>query len=54
LKGWAIGDGETGAKITKVEISLDEGRTWNDANLDESEDKDESNAKVFSWTLWNY
>ena len=53
LKGFAIGDGESGASITKVEISLDEGKTWHQAILVEKENKDKE-SKVFTWTLWNY
>mmetsp|Transcript_11500 Transcript_11500/g.17309 ORF Transcript_11500/g.17309 Transcript_11500/m.17309 type:complete len:124 (+) Transcript_11500:1208-1579(+) len=28
LKGYAVPDGSTGAQVTKVEVSLDQGQTW--------------------------
>ena len=54
LKGYAIGDGQSGGKITKVELSFDEGKSWNEAQLVAQEDKDPSKCKVFSWTIWTY
>lgn len=54
LKGWATGDGNSGGKITKVEVSVDDGKTWKDAELTFQEKKDAAKNKVFSWTLWKY
>lgn len=33
IQGWAIGDGFDGAKVKKVEISIDGGKTWKEAKL---------------------
>lgn len=33
IKGWAIGDGLTGGKIKKVELSFDDGQTWKEATI---------------------
>jgi len=52
LKGWAIGDGEKGTQIKKVQVSLDDGSTWKDAEIVKSEKTD--STKVFSWSLWKY
>ena len=38
VRGWALGDGETGSEIKKVEISIDEGITWNEADIFGSKD----------------
>lgn len=37
LKGWATGDGENGIPVSQVQISLDSGSTWRDAELAYSE-----------------
>lgn len=34
LKGWAIGDGLSGSRVEKVEISFDDGATWKKADID--------------------
>jgi hypothetical protein len=52
LRGWATGDGTKGTQAVGVQISLDEGKTWQDAeitNIEKTKDK-----KVFSWTLWKF
>ena len=54
IKGYAVGDGISGGKITKVELSFDEGKSWKEASLIAQENKDPSKNKVFSWTLWKY
>jgi hypothetical protein len=33
IRGWAVGEGLSGAKVEKVQVSLDNGKTWNDANI---------------------
>lgn len=53
ISGWAHGHGEKGTQAVKVEISIDDGKTWLEAQDYIKEDK-EPGKKVFSWTLWKY
>jgi hypothetical protein len=53
VKGVAMGNGGDGARVVKVEVSFDDGETWQEAIIDKKEIKDE-NAKVFSWVHWKY
>ena len=53
LKGWATGDGSKGTRVSKVQISLDEGETWQDAKLSHQEVKPQED-RVYSWALWKY
>ena len=53
ISGWAHGDGNKGTQVVKVELSFDEGQTWQEAHDYIKEDK-EKGKKVFSWTLWKY
>lgn len=53
MKGWAIGDGEKGTQIKKVQVSLDDGQTWQDAEITKSEENSK-NEKIFSWSLWKF
>jgi len=53
LRGWAHGDGWTGTQATKVELSFDSGKTWQNVPDLLMEDKPKG-MKVFSWTLWCY
>lgn len=52
IKGYAYGDGDKGTQAVKVQLSFDEGKTWEDAHHYVKENKPE--GKVFSWTLWRY
>lgn len=47
----AVGEGTAGAKVTKIVVSSDDGKTWKDAKIVKSENKD-PNKKVFSWVHW--
>ncbi|KAK5200832.1 hypothetical protein LTR16_004733 [Cryomyces antarcticus] len=49
VKGYALPSGENGP-VTKVEVSSDEGKTWNEADLI-SHPEDFENTK-WAWTLW--
>lgn len=53
LKGWAVGDGEKGTGVAKVQLSFDSGKTWSDATGLKKEEAEEG-KKVFSWALWSY
>lgn len=53
IKGVAVGEGGTGARITKVELSSDNGKTWHEATITKREEKDQG-KKVFSWVHWSY
>lgn len=53
FKGVAVGDGGSGAKVEKVELSFDGGKTWNVATITQRELKDPG-KKVFSWVQWRY
>jgi len=53
IKGYAHGEGEKGTKIVKVQVSIDNGETWNDAKLTHQEVKPKD-TKTFSWALWKY
>ena len=53
FKGVAVGDGWTGGRIVKVQLSFDGGKTWNDAKIHAREKKGED-EKVFSWVQWKY
>jgi sulfite oxidase len=50
IKGWAIG--HFGAKLSKIEISFDQGKTWN--KVDKLKFNENNKGKVFGWTLWEY
>ncbi len=53
IKGVAVGEGGTGARVTKVEVSGDDGKTWHEATITKREDKD-PNMKCFSWVILSY
>ena len=53
LKGVAVGSGHHGGRVTKVEVSFDNGKTWKEAKITQREKKDED-KKVFSWVQWKY
>jgi len=53
VSGWAIGNGENGTQVNKVEISLDGGETWTEASEYVME-KRKPGRHCFSWTLWKY
>ena len=53
IEGWAHPDGGTGSQVTQVQLSFDNGATWQDASTLEMEQK-RADAKVFSWTLWQH
>lgn len=51
IKGWAHGEGNEGTQATRVEVSIDGGQTWRDADEYVMEEKP-AGQKVWSWTLW--
>lgn len=51
VRGWAHGEGSQGTQATRVEVSIDGGKTWRDADDLIMEDKP-ADMKVYSWTLW--
>lgn len=53
IKGYACGNGEKGTRVAKVEVSVDDGKSWREAKISHEEIKPD-NSKVFSWTLWKY
>lgn len=53
IKGVAVGDGGVGARVVKVELSFDEGKTWTEAKITNREEKDPTHP-VFSWAHWEY
>lgn len=48
-----MGDGGSGGRVEKVEVSFDEGKTWHEAQITEREHKDPK-KKTFSWVQWRY
>ena len=50
LRGYAISGGGRG--ILRVEISEDNGKTWQEATL--TEGKDQNPHKAWAWTFWEY
>jgi len=50
VKGWAIGN--FGSKIELVELSFDEGKTWN--KIDKLRFNESKNGRVYGWTLWEF
>lgn len=54
LKGWATGNGEKGIPVSRVQISIDNGATWNDAEIPHQESSSDPNEKIFSWALWKF
>lgn len=46
IRGYALPMGETGCQIAKVEVSIDEGKTWSEASLD-------TPSRAFTWRLWS-
>jgi len=49
LKGWAFSGGGRG--IVRVEVSIDGGKTWSTANLNEGSEQKISRA--WAWTFWS-
>jgi sulfite oxidase len=49
IKGYAMG--YLGAKLNKIELSFDEGKTW--VHVDKMQ-YNEQDGKVYGWTLWEY
>jgi hypothetical protein len=54
IKGIAVGEGGQGGAVTKVEVSFDGGRTFNEAKITQRENKDWKTQKVFSWVHWEF
>lgn len=54
LKGWATGCQAKGTPVNKVEISIDGGQTWKEAEITHRENKDHTKFKVFTWVFWHY
>ncbi|KAF2125332.1 sulfite oxidase-like protein [Dothidotthia symphoricarpi CBS 119687] len=54
VKGYALPSGAEGP-ITKVEVSVDGGKTWTDAELIKGQDEAEATEADlrWAWTLWN-
>ena len=50
LSGYAYSGGGNG--IVRVDISLDNGKTWNQTEL--YNENDPSSQRSFAWTLWSY
>ncbi|CDW84696.1 probable sulfite mitochondrial-like [Stylonychia lemnae] len=54
LKGWATGNPHLGTPVKEVQISFDNGQTWEQAQITHKEVKDHKHSKIFSWVLWEY
>lgn len=54
LKGWATGNGEKGIPVSRVQISIDNGVTWNDAKIPHQEASSNPKERIFSWALWKF
>ncbi len=50
LKGWAFGT--KGNELFSIQISLNEGKTWQEVDTMKFDYND--NSKVYGWTMWNY
>lgn len=50
LKGWAIG--EYGSVLKKIEVSMDNGRTWENVNVLKRNINDK--GKSYGWTIWEH
>lgn len=48
-----MGDGMSGARVERVELSFDGGKTWNSAIITQREEKPPG-EKVWSWVQWKY
>lgn len=53
FSGWAHGNGGKGTQAIRVELSFDEGRTW-EAATDYIREQPTFGNKIYSWTLWRH
>jgi len=52
FKGWAYG--ESGSEINSIELSFDEGVTWEKVDKSNIRFDYNNKGKVYSWTQWSY
>jgi len=41
-------------KLKKIEISIDEGKSWNDAEIIRKHDKLDNSSKNWAWVVWEF